>query len=150
MNKLILFLLLLISTIQISFAQNVVEIGMSREKILLLNNDTCFSDTLDNGTKFIKAMLIDKQNFIYYFFRDDDTCFCVIVYFENYTSVKKFKDVLNLHYKKKNHNLWISSDEKYFIYYDEDSLNIDVPIFYLWSDRIKRPNNWKFLDEMKN
>lgn len=128
--KRFLFVLTFIIIFVKAFSQNVAEIGMSKNEIMKFNEDICFSDTLVDGTPFIKGMLSDKQNFIYYFLDDKDICFCVLEYFTNTDSINKFSDLLSLNYDRC-HNLWCSYDSKYFI--ELIDIGLDYSVYFIWS-----------------
>jgi hypothetical protein len=146
MKNLILILIFLLSLLT-SFAQDVVELGMSENEILELNQDICFHDTLDDGTKYIKAMVSYNKNYIYYFFNNKDECFCVILYFVYENDLNNFKDSLDLYYAIKPNNKWESCDKKYFI--SQEDIGVEFPVLYTWSSKYTYPKEWEFLEDMK-
>lgn len=139
MNKIILFILFLITTMQFVFSQGVSELGMSENELLSFNQNICLIDTLDDGTKFIKGMLADNKNHIYYFLNDSDSCFCVVLYFDNIQDINKFIDTLALEYTRRN-NIWINEN----ITIKLKSIDDDLPLFFIWSKDIKLPEDWNY------
>ena len=140
----ILIFIILFSINTFAFSQKVTEIGMCKEDILKLNNNVCSHDTIDN-IHFIKSMLSDNNNFIYYFFNDYDECFCVLLYFKSPKDVKKFIGLIELEYKKIDSSLWASNDKKYFIWLEDYDYDYYFPLLYIWSSDIKTPDNWNYL-----
>ncbi len=143
MNKIIFIILFLITIITKSFSQSITEIGMNEADIYFLNDNICFEDSLYNGTKFIKGMLVDGTNYIYYFFNEEKKCFFIILYFINNDGIQKFIDIVNTHYTK-NNNYWISYDEKYFI--SLENIDVNFPVFYIWSNKINFPKSWECIE----
>ena len=143
--KILIFIILFLIPIS-TYSQKVVEIGMCQDEIILLNNEICLYDTLYDGTKFIKGMLSDNKNYIYYFLNDDGYCFCVILYFLNYYDNEKFIQLINQEYKNINDSLWYSKDDKNYIWFE--NYDFYFPLFYIWDKKIEHPTNWIFLDTL--
>lgn len=119
------------------FSQSYPQIGMNKKEFLDSSSNI---DSLDDGTIFIKSSTEMRE--YYYFFNDDNICFCIII---NFTNQNKLNDYLknlkkNRYKSSKNRDYWKKGD--FFIKVKD--VGLESPIVFIWTSYIQIPEDWDY------